>query len=115
MEKAPATWQELVEKLSQRFGQPTQELHIILFLIGLESMGHPPAALSKALKERLISLGLCQVLQIPGYYAPVGIDDTGFPVWEPTKRIPFMIPVQEEAFLKDAILIYFQQKWNPIP
>jgi hypothetical protein len=53
-------------------------------------------------------VAVCTVLMPSGYYEIEGVDGDGWPHFKQLKAMPELDPFQQEAFLKDHILLYFQ-------
>lgn len=102
-------WWKLEEKLMQRFGKKP-DVESILFLIGIQELGDVHAKFTKEQKQDLMHIAICTMLQPSGYYELEGADADGWPHFRQLKAMPDMNPFQQEAFLKDHILLYFQNQ-----
>ena len=101
-------WLKLRIALKQRFGIKPN-LDGILLLIGMQELGQGPRKFEKEEKQDLMHIAVCTVL-LPGeYYTLEGRDEDGWPHFTQLKPLPPQHLSEEENFLKDYILLYFQQ------
>jgi hypothetical protein len=100
-------WWKLEEKLVERFGKKP-DVETVLFLIGIQELGEIKEKFTKEQKQDLMHVAVCTVLLPSGYYEIEGVDGEGWPHFKQLKAVPEMNPIQQEAFLKDHILLYFQ-------
>ncbi|HUC79874.1 MAG TPA: hypothetical protein VMR70_03125 [Flavisolibacter sp.] len=100
-------WWKLEEKLVERF-EKKPDVETILFLIGIQELGDIKAKFSKEQKQDLMHVAVCTVLMPSGYYEIEGVDGDGWPHFKQLKAMPELNPFEQEAFLKDHILLYFQ-------
>ncbi len=91
----------------ERFGKKP-DVESILFLIGIQEFGDIRKKFSKEQKQDLMHVAICSVLSPSGFYELSGVDEDGWPHFKQLKAMPNMHPVEQEAFLKDHILLYFQ-------
>ncbi|HZH63534.1 MAG TPA: hypothetical protein VEY10_01495 [Flavisolibacter sp.] len=100
-------WWALEEKLMQRF-EKKPDVETILFLIGIQELGDIKQKFTKEQKQDLMHIAVCTVLLPSGYYEVEGADEDGWPHFKQLKAMPEMNAFEQEAFLKDHILLYFQ-------
>jgi hypothetical protein len=100
-------WWALEEKLMNKFGKKP-DVEAILFLIGLQETGFIREKISKEQKQDLMHVAVCKILSSSGYYLLEGKDEDGWPHFKQTKNVPEMELMEQEAFLKDHILLYFE-------
>ena len=100
-------WWKLEEKLVERFGKKP-DVETTLFLIGIQELGDVRATFTKEQKQDLMHVAVCTVLMPSGYYEIEKVDEDGWPHFRQRKAIPEMDPIVQENFLKDHILLYFQ-------
>ena len=100
-------WWTLEAKLVERFGKKP-DMETILFLIGIQEFGDIKAKFSKEQKQDLMHIAICTVLAPSGYYEMERVDEDGWPHFRQLKPMPDMAPIVQENFLKDHILLYFQ-------
>ena len=100
-------WLELLRRLRAQFGK---ELHLngILFLIGVQELGKGLSEFTKEQKQDLMHIAICTVLSPSGYYELSNVDEEGWPHFKQLKPMPELNPFEQEIFLKDHILLYFQ-------
>ena len=100
-------WWNLEAKLAERFGKKP-DMETILFLIGIQEFGQIKEKFTKEQKQDLMHIAVCSLLVPSGYYELEGKDDDGWPHFTQLKPMPEMDAIQQENFLKDHILIYFE-------
>jgi len=100
-------WLKLRIRLKEKFGIKP-DMNGILLLIGIQELGMGAAEFSKEQKQDLMHIAVCTLLISSGYYAPEGRDDEGWPHFTQLKPLPPQVPSEEEDFLKDHILQYFE-------
>jgi hypothetical protein len=101
-------WLELRRKLKDQFGK-APDLNAILMLIGVRELGKVQSKFTKEEKQDLMHIATCSVLSRSGYYELEGSDQDGWPHWVPLKKLPVMNLTEQEDFLKDHILQYFEE------
>jgi hypothetical protein len=102
-----ARWWKLEERLMERFGKKP-DMETILFLIGIQEFGDLREKFTKEQKQDLMHVAVCSVLSASGYYELDGIDGDGWPHFRQLKHIPPMQLKEQEDFIKDHVLLYFQ-------
>jgi hypothetical protein len=102
-------WLKLRIKLKERFGIKP-DMNGILLLIGVQELGQGPQEFSKEQKQDLMHIAVCCVLMQSGYYSFDGNDDEGWPHYTQLKALPEFDLFEQENFLKDHILLYFQSQ-----
>lgn len=101
-------WWNLEARLAERFGKKP-DVEAILFLIGLQETGFITDKISKEQKQDLMHVAVCTVLSTSGYYILEGNDNDGWPHFKQTKELPVMHLKEQESFIKDHILLYFEK------
>lgn len=101
-------WWKLESKLMERFGKKP-DLEAILFLIGLQETGFIQQKITKEQKQDLMHVSVCTLLSQSGYYILEGIDEEGWPHYKQIKEMPPYQLIEQENFLKDHILLYFEK------
>jgi hypothetical protein len=101
-------WWKLEEKLLGRFGKKP-DVESTLFLIGIQELGDIKNKFTKEQKQDLMHIAICTIMASSGYYELSGVDEEGWPHFRQLKAMPDMDPIQQEQFLKDHILLYFEQ------
>lgn len=102
-------WWKLEEKLMQRFGKKP-DVEAVLFLIGIQELGEIKNKFTKEEKQDLMHVAVCAVLLPGGYYEMEYVDEDGWPHFKQLKPMPVMNSIEQENFLKDHILLYFQNR-----
>ncbi|MET0635939.1 MAG: hypothetical protein ABWZ25_07910 [Chitinophagaceae bacterium] len=101
-------WWNLEAKLVERFGKKP-DMETILFLIGIQEFGHIRDKFTKEQKQDLMHVAICQLLTPSGYYELERTDEEGWPHYRQIKQMPDMDPIAQENFLKDHVLLYFEE------
>ncbi len=102
-------WWILEAKLIERFGKKP-DLEAILFLIGMQETNFITKKITKEQKQDLMHVAVCTVLSGSGYYALEKYDADGWPHFQQLKALPGTNLYEQENFLKDHILLYFDQR-----
>jgi hypothetical protein len=102
-----ARWWNLEARLVERFGKKP-DMETILFLIGVQELGHIRRRFSKEEKQDLMHIAVCSLFRQSGYYEVDGTDKDGWPHFRQLKALPVMNMHEQENFLKDHILLYFE-------
>jgi hypothetical protein len=99
-------WWNLEAKLVERFGKKP-DMEAILFLIGIQEFGDIRRKFSKEQKQDLMHIAVCSLFRQSGYYELEGVDEDGWPHFRQLKALPVMSLYEQENFLKDHVLLYF--------
>ena len=102
-------WWSLEAELVERFGKKP-DMETILFLIGIQETNRFETKFTKEQKQDLMHVAVCTLLQPSGYYLLEGYDEEGWPHFKQTKALPDFGLRDQENFLKDHILLYFEQQ-----
>jgi len=102
-----ARWWNLEAKMLERFGKKP-DLEAVLFLVGIQEFGHIRDKFTKEQKQDLIHVAVCSLLAQSRYYLIDGYDDEGWPHFKQLKALPVMNMIEQENFLKDHVLLYFE-------
>ncbi len=81
----------------------------VLFLIGVQELGVGKQDFTKEQKQDLMHIAVCTVLMPSDYYALEGYDEEGWPHFKQLKPLPPFNLFEQENFLKDHVLLYFDQ------
>lgn len=100
-------WWTLEAKLVDRFGKKP-DIEAILFLIGMQETGFIKEKLTKEQKQDLMHVAVCTLFSQSGFYELEGKDREGWPHFKQLKTLPEMNMIEQENFIKDHILLYFQ-------
>ncbi|HMU45546.1 MAG TPA: hypothetical protein PKC72_04210 [Chitinophagaceae bacterium] len=100
-------WWKLEAKLMERFGKKP-DMETILFLIGIQEFGQIREKFTKEQKQDLMHVAICSLLAPCGYYELEKVDSEGWPHFKQLKPMPDMSMPEQENFLKDHILLYFE-------
>jgi hypothetical protein len=101
-----ARWWNLEAQLVERFGKKP-DLEAILFLIGIQETGLIQDKISKEQKQDLMHVATCTILAPSGYYQLKEVDKEGWPHFIQLQSLPEMNLIEQESFIKDHILLYF--------
>ena len=102
-------WWALEEKLMARFGKKP-DMEAILFLIGIQEVGDFRAKFTKEQKQDLMHVAVCSLLSPSGYYELEMVDEEGWPHYRQLKTLPVFNFIEQENFMKDHILLYFENQ-----
>lgn len=83
-------------------------METILFLIGIQEFGDVRPGFSKEQKQDLMHIAVCSLLSQSGFYELDGFDDDGWPHFRQLKELPVLNAFEQELFLKDHVLLYFE-------
>src|SRR5437763_11251916 len=100
-------WWNLEAKLLERF-EKKPDLEAILFLIGMQETNFIKEKITKEQKQDLMHVAVCTILAPSGYYELEGYDNDGWPHFKQLKEMPSLNLIEQENFLKDHILLYFE-------
>lgn len=81
----------------------------ILFLIGIQELGNIRKKFTKEQKQDLMHIAICRLLTNSGYFELERVDEEGWPHYKQLKPMPDMNPIDQENFLKDHVLLYFEE------
>lgn len=92
----------------ERFGKKP-DMETILFLIGIQEFGDIKENFTKEQKQDLMHVAVCSLLSQSGFYELEAVDEDGWPHFKQLKPMPDMNMIDQENFLKDHVLLYFEQ------
>jgi len=101
-------WWNLEAKLVERFGKKP-DLETMLFLIGVQEFGDIREKFTKEQKQDLMHVAVCNLLSESGYYALEKVDEDGWPHFKQLKPLPSLSMIEQENFIKDHVLLYFEK------
>ena len=101
-------WLKLRIKLKEKFGIKP-DMDGVLFLIGVQELGTAKQVYSKEQKQDLMHIAVCTLLAQSNYYIMEGLDEEGWPHFKQLKALPEFNVYEQENFLKDHVLLYFEQ------
>ncbi len=108
MEAYEQEWNELVLRLSKQF-KVTVNHEFILFIIGVNERGYGFRSFSKEEKMDLMNLGSCVLMHHMGLAQLVGVDEQGWPVYQPTDG-KTVDELSAEGFYRQAMIEFFRNK-----
>lgn len=101
-------WLKLRIKLKEKFNIKP-DMDGILLLIGVQELGQGPQKFDKEQKQDLMHIAVCTLLLESGFYRKDGLDDDGWPHFTQLSALPEYNLIEQENFLKDHVLHYFQK------
>jgi hypothetical protein len=101
-------WDSLLKALEPRFGGDL-DVQAILFIIGLQEVGHGFREYSKDEKMNVMHVAICTLLEPFGYYEYEGNDADNWPHWKATAKLPNLKPGQQQRLMQEAIIEYFEK------
>lgn len=102
-------WEAVERMIADQFGK-TPNMEAILFLIGIQELGKGYIKFSKEQKQDLMHIAVCTLLAESGYYKLDHTDEDGWPHFTELKRMQGMPLEQQEDFLKQHIIRYFEKR-----
>ena len=107
-------WWKLEEQFVEKFGKKP-DVEAVLFLIGVQEIGNfkTTKKFNKEQKQDLMHVAVCTLLGQSGYYEIDSYDKDGWPHFNQLKEMPKYNMVEQENFLKDHILLYFDNIGEP--
>lgn len=105
-------WWKLEEKFLKKFGKKP-DVEAVLFLIGIQEIRNLKKKFTKEQKQDLMHVAVCTLLSQSGFYELEEYDPDGWPHFAQLKELPHYNMVEQENFLKDHILLYFENIEEP--
>lgn len=102
-------WNEIVQKVSEQFGE-TLDYTAIIFIIGLQELGQDYKAYKKDQKIEIMHIAICALLEPFGYYEYEGRDADSWPHFKRVDNLPPLNPQEQELLIKRAIINYFEEQ-----
>lgn len=102
-------WWQLESRFADKFGKKP-DLETILMLIGIQELRSSKRKFTKEQKQDLMHIAVCTVLSESGYYTLKEFAKEGWPHFEQVKSLPGYNIVEQENFLKDHVLLYFEKQ-----
>ena len=99
-------WWKLEETFLNKFGKKP-DVEAVLFLIGIQEIRNIKKKFTKEQKQDLMHVAVCTLLAQSGYYEVEKYDEDGWPHFTQLKGLPEYNMIEQENFLKDHILLYF--------
>ena len=101
-------WLQVRHYIKDKFSKDSlPDLDAILFLIGIQELGHLKKKYSKEEKQDLMHIAVCRLLSDDGYFEFEGLDESGWPHWRQIKAFDHKgVKVQAE-YLKKKVINYF--------
>ena len=100
-------WKNLLQSEFSAFDL-ADELEAVLFVLGIQVLGQGNRKYSKDDKINLMHIAVCTILVPYGFYKYVGMDEQGWPHFETVKELPALTGLEQERFLKEAMISYFR-------
>lgn len=100
-------WWKLEQKFHEKFGKKP-DVEAVLFLIGIQEIRNIRKKFTKEQKQDLMHVAVCVLLSQSGFYEITEYDREGWPHFKQLKALPAYNMVEQENFLKDHILLYFE-------
>lgn len=100
-------WWQLEARFLEKFGKKP-DLEAMLLLIGVQELHNTKQKFNKEQKQDLMHIAVCTLLSQTGYYELERYDDEGWPHFKQSKELPAYNIMEQESFLKDHVLLYFE-------
>lgn len=101
-------WQQVVARFTEQFGGDIDH-EAILFLIGVQELGHGKRKFTKDQKLDVMHIAICRLLSPYGFYELEGLDEEGWPHWKATEKLPMLKPGQQNRLIREAIIEYAKE------
>lgn len=108
-EERENAWKEVMAKFESVFG-PDLDVQAIIFLIGVQELGHGPQEFSKDQKIELMHIAICRILSPFGFYELEGHDDEGWPHYKVLKSLPHLNSGDQLKLMKKGIINYVEEE-----
>ncbi|MBC7425850.1 MAG: hypothetical protein H7321_04875 [Bacteroidia bacterium] len=103
-------WEQITNFVELNFDKKP-DLNAILFLIGIRELGELPSTkFKKEEKVNLMHIAICRLFSLSGYYELEGKDKDGWPHWKLIKTLPNFSIFEQETFIRQHIIEYFEQE-----
>ncbi len=102
-------WKELLKKMSEQLGEEP-DIQALLFLIGVQELGHGYRKFTRDEKQDLMHLATCKLLSQYKYYELEGVDAEGWPHYRLTQKLPPMNLKEQNLLLLQSMLQYFAEQ-----
>lgn len=110
-QKLKEDWERIVQILSSKFGEGEQlNLDGIIYLIGVQELGHGRKDYGKDEKINLMHIAICRLLEPFGYYEFDFFDNDGWPHYKVLEELPTLKTGEQTVLMKEAIVQYFTEK-----
>jgi hypothetical protein len=105
-------WNRLLLAIEKQIDKKPKDLNEVLFLIGVQELGHGAKRFEKEEKQDLMHIAICKVLSLAGYYELEGQDKDGWPHWKLVKKLPHFDMLEQEKLLKMHVIEYFEKEYG---
>ena len=109
MKSIEEKWDELTQKICCFFNtDQIRTTEDILFIIGLETLGKTGLDFDRQQKMEILHIGVCTVLD--AFYRLEKQDEDRWPHFTLIHPLPILNEAEQDNFLKEAIILYFDKK-----
>jgi hypothetical protein len=110
-------WLEIRNKIAESLGRPeVPDLQTTLYLIGIQELGWwEDKKFSKEEKQDLMHIGVCTLLEEDGYYEFKGRDHDGWPHWVEGRNFDKKGIENQEEYLVEKVIKYFEAIYSEKP
>ena len=105
-------WNRLLLEIEKQINKKPKDLNEVLFLIGVQELGHGAKRFEIEEKQDLMHIAICKVLSLAGYYELEGQDKDGWPHWKLVKKLPHFDMLEQEKLLKMHVIEYFEKEYD---
>ena len=103
-------WLQVRHRVKEAFGRDgLPDLNAVLFLIGIQELGHFQPSYTKEEKQDLMHIAVCRLLSYDGYYDFAGRDADGWPHYKMVKPVRTQGVDEQEKLLKAKAVQYFKE------
>tara|TARA_R110002124_G_scaffold14213_1_gene63549 strand:+ start:1027 stop:1380 length:354 start_codon:yes stop_codon:yes gene_type:complete len=101
-------WEHLLNSLEEIIGKRPADLNGVLFLVGVQELGHGARRFTKEQKQDLMHIAICKILSLSGYYKLEYSDKEGWPHYQLLKALPQGDILKQEKLLMMHVIEYFK-------
>lgn len=102
-------WRDVLTETSRNMDEPL-DMQSLIFMIGVQELNQGFVKLSKDQKLDVMHIAICTLMEPYGFYEYTGHDDDGWPHFKLLKELPVLKPMEQETFMKKAIVEYFDKE-----
>lgn len=102
-------WVKLEQRFFRKF-KKKPDVEAVLMIIGLQELRNSKQQFDKEEKQDLMHIAVCTILSQDGYFHLREYDEDGWPHFDKIKDLPKYNGVQQEQFLKQNIIRYFEKE-----
>lgn len=103
-------WLRVRHSVQEMLGRTNlPNMNAILFLIGMQELGHLKGEFTKEEKQDLMHIAVCRLLSYDGYYEFEGRDADGWPHYKVAKPVQLEGVKAQGRLLQEKVIQYFNE------